>query len=79
LSDARYSNCPSTCEPGLTETRRPGRPRRMRLDECHTIHTLLRVPTWTLVFAGRRVRNWGFYIPGRYVHHRTIASSAGES
>lgn len=65
---------PKTAKPGHVETRVPGRPRRMRLDEAHTIFELLRVPTWTLVFVGRRVRNWGFYVPatagvGHYVHH----------
>lgn len=62
--------------PGRIERRYPWRPRRMRLDEAHTIVVLHKVPTWTLVLTGRRVRNWGFYVPrsaqprpGHYVRH----------
>lgn len=33
---------------------------RMPLRAAHSIRTLLRYPTWTLVLTGRRVRTWGF-------------------
>lgn len=36
---------------------------RVRAFESHSIRTLLRVPTWTLVFVGRRVRTWGYWEP----------------
>lgn len=35
----------------------------MRKDDAHYISDLLRVPTWTLVFVGRRVRTWGYLQP----------------
>jgi len=33
---------------------------RMRTHDFHAITELLRVPTWTLVFVGRRARTWGY-------------------
>lgn len=35
----------------------------MRRDDAHTIRLLTRTPTWTLVFAGRHRRTWGFLSP----------------
>ena len=32
-------------------------------DDAHYIYQLCRVPTWTLVFVGRRHRTWGFWRP----------------
>lgn len=32
----------------------------MRRDDAHSIRTLLRVPTWTLMLVGRHRRTWGF-------------------
>lgn len=52
-----------------TETRRPFRPRRMRLDVAHTIDRLRRRTAWTLVITGPVRREWGFYIPRGWVHH----------
>jgi hypothetical protein len=54
---------PTTCTPGVVNVRKRGSIQGMRLDECHTIHRLHRTPTWTLMFVGRRVRGWGFYLP----------------
>ena len=34
-----------------------------RRDDAHYIESLDRVPTWTLVFVGRRRRTWGFNVP----------------
>jgi hypothetical protein len=34
-----------------------------RRDDAHYVHTLHRVPTWTLVFRGRQRRTWGFWVP----------------
>lgn len=31
--------------------------------DAHAILELMRVPTWTLVFSGRRVRTWGYWEP----------------
>lgn len=36
---------------------------RMRTHDAHAITALLRVPTWTLVFVGRRARTWGYLEP----------------
>lgn len=64
---ARYAEWwPGSRGPRTTsvrETRRPGRWRTMRLDECHRITGLLRRSCWTLVVRGPRRRGWGFYLP----------------
>lgn len=36
---------------------------RVRAHEAHAIRILMRVPTWTLVIVGRRVRTWGYWEP----------------
>jgi hypothetical protein len=36
---------------------------RMRRDDAHYILNIHRVPTWSLIFVGRRRRTWGFYVP----------------
>lgn len=36
---------------------------RMRPWDAHCITRVLRKPTWTLVFIGRKVRTWGFWEP----------------
>lgn len=36
---------------------------RMRLCDAHSIMRLTRVPTWTLMLVGRRVRTWGYLEP----------------
>ena len=56
---------------GYPETRRPLRPRRMRLDECHRIVELRRRTAWTLVLLGPRRRRWGFYTPTGWVDEAT--------
>lgn len=33
----------------------------MRRDDAHYIAHLLRVPTWSLLFVGRRRREWGYW------------------
>lgn len=33
---------------------------RMRTHDAHAIMRLLRVPTWSLMLVGRRVRTWGY-------------------
>lgn len=37
---------------------------RVRLDQAHTVVTLDRSPTWTLIVTGRTPRRWGFYVDG---------------
>lgn len=37
-----------------------------RIDECHTIVSLARSPTWTLVVTGPTRRRWGFYVDGAW-------------
>lgn len=36
---------------------------RMRTHDAHAIMRLLRVPSWTLMLVGRRVRTWGYWEP----------------
>jgi hypothetical protein len=43
--------------------------RYMRAEWPHSILELGRVPTWTILFVGRRRREWGFYTPAGWVHH----------
>jgi hypothetical protein len=31
---------------------------------------LLRYPTWTLLFVGRKSRDWGFHTPDGWIHHK---------
>lgn len=39
------------------------------LYDFHSIKELLRVPTWTLVFVGRRQKDWGYDTPDGWVSH----------
>jgi hypothetical protein len=55
---------------GLPRSWRRGSMHRLRLTECHRISTLFRVPTWTLILAGRRQQPWGFYTPSGFVDSR---------
>jgi hypothetical protein len=55
--------------PGYDSHRRQWSIARMRPDECHSIYSLDRSPTWTLMFVGRRFRNWGFYTPDGWMPH----------
>jgi hypothetical protein len=59
---------------GYTEMRRDNKTHRYhrrhvrffnlkRRDDAHYVMQLDRVPTWTLVFHGRRRRTWGFWVP----------------
>lgn len=36
---------------------------RLRTHDAHAIVRLLRVPSWSLLFVGRRVRTWGYWEP----------------
>jgi hypothetical protein len=56
---------------GRTQRVHPFRPRMMRLDEAHTITTLTRRTSWSLVINGPRRRTWGFYMPEGWVDYRT--------
>lgn len=53
----------------VNENHRVRRANRVRAHEAHAIHTLLRVPTWTLLFVGARRRTWGYWEP-RYLGDR---------
>jgi hypothetical protein len=47
----------------VIHARRVRRINVMRREDAHTIRLLTRTPTWTLVFAGRHRRTWGFIEP----------------
>lgn len=53
-----------------TRFHRAGTVNRLRTRNAHFIAKLLRVPTWTLMFVGRRTRTWGYWdrsrAPSRY-------------
>jgi hypothetical protein len=36
---------------------------RVKAGDAHSIRRLLRYPTWTFLFVGRRVRQWGYVEP----------------
>ncbi len=67
--ESRHGREQTATRRGFEETRRPFRPRVMRLDECHTIIRLRRRVSWSLVIAGPVKRNWGFYLPTGWVDH----------
>lgn len=56
---------------GLVEYRRRWSIRRMRLDECHRVTSLLGDRCWTLVLCGPVRRRWGFYLSDGYMDERT--------
>jgi hypothetical protein len=37
----------------------------------HKIHSLHLGTTWTLLFAGAKERDWGFWVDGKHVPYRT--------
>jgi hypothetical protein len=39
---------------------------RVKSGDAHSIKSLLRYPTWTFLFVGRRVRQWGYLEPVPY-------------
>ena len=43
----------------------------MRAEWPHSILELTEVPTWTLMFVGRRRRDWGFVTDDGWVSHKT--------
>jgi hypothetical protein len=47
----------------------------IRLNQFHTIHELLRVPTWSLMLVGPRKQNWGFLTKDGWVDHVTYISN----
>lgn len=44
----------------VNETHRVRWTNRIKTHDAHAIMRLLRVPTWTLMLVGRRVRTWGY-------------------
>lgn len=63
------------------EQRRPLRPRRMRLDECHRVVHVFGERSWSLVFAGPVRRDWGFYLKrhGGFSGHNFVDHIAYEN
>ena len=50
---------------------------QMRRGEFHRIASLHRIPTWTLVFAGRRRGEWGYLTPDGWVESHEYHASLG--
>lgn len=63
-----------TCRRGVEREWTAGTVHSVRLDQCHTIRRLLRIPTWTLVLCGPRRRTWGFYEPDGWVRSQSYAT-----
>lgn len=55
---------------GLLFVWRAGSRHFMKAELPHSIHALSRIPTWTLLFVGRRRRDWGFYTDNGWVPHK---------
>lgn len=53
----------------VNEAHRVRRWNRVRASDAHSIRSLLRVPTWTLLFVGKRRRTWGYIEPQHYGTH----------
>jgi hypothetical protein len=51
----------------------------MRRGEFHRITRLLGVPTWTLIFVGRRQGDWGYLTPDGWVSHEDFHRTLGLS
>lgn len=49
---------------------------RMRATDAHSIRSLLRVPTWTLLLVGKRRRTWG-YLEGPAWQHWEVQGNTG--
>lgn len=56
---------------GQHRTHMAGSVTRVRRGEYHSIRHLYRVPTWTLVFVGRRGTDWGYLTENGWVDHET--------
>jgi len=44
----------------------------------HSIKSLDRTPTWSLLFVGRRTGTWGFLADGRFVPYNEFDASLYE-
>lgn len=64
---ARIADEHPTCTRGIPVHRRWLSARTMRFDECHTITTLNRPVSWSLILRGPRRRKWGFYLADGYM------------
>lgn len=77
LHDHPYSFFSWIVRGGYTEARVAARPlthkrwsfRYMKAEWPHSILELTELPTTTILFVGRRRREWGFYAPTGWVHH----------
>lgn len=59
-----HSKTPSVSGAVDTRALRPGRINLFPLDHAHRIHELLKdEPVWTLVAAGPKRKEWGFWVP----------------
>ena len=51
---------------------------KMSIIDCHNIDRLYESPTWSLVFVGRRQKDWGFVVPGEgWVQHKEYLTKVG--
>ena len=49
----------------------------VRAVEGHRIVHLSEIPTYTLVFVGKRQRNWGFWVDGEWIHWENYHTVVG--
>lgn len=82
-----YIEVTSYCSPDDTATvanhcerkrYRTGQVNRKRAEDIHTITYLRRTPTWTLMFVGKRRREWGYVEPDGTWTRFDLHSNAAE-
>ena len=61
--------------PGKARHRRPGSFAVLRRPGIHSVRTLLREPTWTLVVRGKDHHSWGFMTEDGWEHWRSYIAN----
>jgi hypothetical protein len=76
--ETRWAKPPSGTAnaPGYFRHLRRGSINRLQANVYHRIHRV-ESNTWTLFFHGRRLREWGFLVKGRFVKHDAPRSEGG--
>lgn len=73
----KFREDPTYC-PEKYEITRPGKFVYRKAEHVHRV-ILDRGPAWTLVFTGRRFRQWGFWVEGKFTFWREFLNFWGEN
>lgn len=74
--ETRWVKKPGEVSPVYFRHVRRGTINRLPANVFHRIHRV-EPNTWTLFFHGKRLRDWGFLVKGRFVHHDAPRSQGG--